>query len=323
MKKSLLALIVLTSIAAVQATPVPMAQEKVPFREVWGYLMKGEEKNLRGSEPFTDICYFSAAVSGTGKLAGDAAPPAVALGRDRKVRFHLVISELSNYSLMHFVLNPALPVRAALIEDIAKASIKYDGVQIDFECVFPSDAPWFHGFLRDLKKRLPDKILSVAVPARRTRAADAYEYPVIAGIADRVVVMAYDQHWSTSRPGPVASKSWAAEVARNALEHIPRGKLIMGLPLYGRAWQERRHDRALRHSHVEEILGRHKLTPKEDEENGMSFEYDESVRVIAYFESVNSILVKLRLYASLGVDSVSFWRIGQENAELWNRITAQ
>ncbi len=314
--------VLISLFTAVPSPGDPPITDPVPFREVWGYLMKGEEDKVRGTEPFTDICYFNAGINGKGELIGVAPPPSIKMEGNRRVRYHLVICELSNYSLTHFVLNPKLPVRRRLIADIARAAGGFDGVQIDFESVYPADARNFHRFLRDLKRRLPKKVLSVAVPPRRQRSADAYDYRAVSRVADRVVVMAYDQHWSTSRPGPVASKEWAEEVARNAMAHIPKAKLIMGLPLYGRAWQERRLDRALRYSQVEELMESRKIVPREDGENGLVFEYDENIRVIAYFESVSSILAKLRLYSSLGIDSVSFWRIGQENGELWTRITA-
>ncbi len=297
--------------------------ESVLFRETWGYLMKGEEKYLTGKEPFTDICYFSATIDNSGNLIGDITPPVLSINGEIPFRLHLVISELNNYSRMHYVLKPKSSARKKLIADITQAAKRYDGVQIDFESV-PSDDGWhFQLFLRDLKKRMPKKIISVALPARRSTVNDAYNYPAIARIVDRVIIMAYDQHYSTSKPGPVAAKSWSRAVAEFSISKIPPKKLIMGLPLYGRAWQEKRYDKALRFSHIENIIANYNIIKSEDDEYGMRFEFEVPVRVIGYYETAASVMAKLKMYASLGITGVSFWRIGQEDKTLWEQIWLQ
>jgi spore germination protein YaaH len=315
----ILSIIVSSKLSAQQS----QQPDAVLFREVWGYLMKGEENNLRGTEPFTDICYFSATFDSKGNLVGEVTPPALAINGEMPFRMHLVISELTNYSRTHYVLHPKLSARKTLIRDIVQASRYYDGIQIDFESIPAEDARHFYIFLKDLKKRLPKKTLSVAILARRSKSNDAYDYAAISRVADRIIIMAYDQHYSTSKPGPVASKSWAESVARYAISAVPRHKLIMGLPLYGRTWQEKRFDRALRFSNLEELIEHFKIHPTEDEENGLRFEFEAPVRVIGYYESITSIMAKLRLYASLGITTVSFWRVGQEDKTLWERIWVQ
>ncbi len=140
------------------------------FDEVWGYLMKGEERELSGAEPLTDICYFSIPVSSKGLLSIPPAPPSLSGGLRARSRVHIVITELSNPALTHFCLNPELPYRKRLVDDIVRAAARYDGVQIDFESVPTDDARNFLGFLGDIRKSLPTgKILSVALPARRNR----------------------------------------------------------------------------------------------------------------------------------------------------------
>ena len=61
------------------------------------------------------------------------------------------------------------------------------------------------------KKALPPgKIFSVAVMARwaehkQKNPSDAFDYPFIGMIADRVIVMAYDEHYRGGGPGPIIS----------------------------------------------------------------------------------------------------------------------
>ncbi len=295
-------------------------EKPVAFREVWAYLMQGEEKELMGSEPLTDICYFSVRMDRSGNLTGPKTPPDIM--KNRAVRWHLVIAELTNSMLIGTCINSTLPFRDNLLRDIVAYSGPYSGVQIDFEAVIPADREHFISFLGDLKTRLgPSKTLSVALPARLKRVSDAYEYAAIAAVADRIIIMAYDQYWSTGPPGPVAALSWCRQVVAYAKSQVPGGKLIMGVPLYGRAWQEVQHARALRDSHVREIIERKRPKVVMDPEKGPSMVYTESVRVCVYFNTLQSLTEKTRLYSSEGAFGVAFWRIGQGDPRFWNYIT--
>ena len=94
----------------------------------------------------------------------------------------------------------------------------------------------------------------------------------------------------------------------------------MGLPLYGRAWQDKRLARALRFSHVQDLVAEKEPEATYTAEKGSTFEYAESVVVTVYFEDARSLLAKLRLYESRAVGAVSFWRIGQGPPQLWSSI---
>ena len=84
-------------------------------------------------------------------------------------------------------------------------------------------------------------MLSVAVFAKTTNAGTdprnvAQDYAAIGRAADQVRLMAYDYHWASSAPGPVAPISWVRDVLRYAKTQIPASKIILGVPLYGYDW---------------------------------------------------------------------------------------
>ena len=291
------------------------------FREIWAYLMPGEEKGLAGTEPITDLCVFGASLTKDGRIAARIARPAVTLRGGAQPSIHLVIADLSNQALMHFALDSRYGVTPLLVDDICRVSENFDGVQIDFEAVSPDDAEAFFDFLKVLKSRLPaGKTLSVAVPARTKRTSDAYDYSRIAPIVDRMIVMAYDEHWSTSAPGPVASLPWCAKIADFAKSTVGIGKLIMGLPLYGRAWQDKSLARALRFENVQSLVLEKNSATDYTPELGAWFEYSETVVVSVFYDDVRSIMDKLLLYRDRYITAVSFWRIGQGPPQLWDSI---
>ncbi len=294
---------------------------QISFREVWGYLMRGEEKYFIKDAPITDIFYFSTSVNEKGRINTSVNPPFSPVFAGGRKRIHLVISDLDNPLRMHLCLNKRYGVRSELLKDIYEVSQKFDGIQIDFEAIEKKDGASFITFLRDLKKILPrGKILSVAVPPKRMYTDDPYNYAVISRIADRVLVMAYDQHWSTSKPGPVASLSWCREVAAYASGIIPKQKLVIGLPLYGREWRDKGYSRSLRWKQVNALMERDDAVIEYSVDEGFKVMYDEKMKSTLYFDDIKATRQKLAMYSGYTA-GVGFWRLGMENENLWNIIS--
>jgi len=291
--------------------------EEAGFSEVWAYLMAGEEQYLDPSFPITDVCYFCVGISSEGKLGGvpDRARIAAFPGR-----VHLVVAEVGNYALTNFCLDPEYPLRDRLVMDIAKAAESYDGVQIDFEAVNSASADRFFYFLCLLKQCLGGKLLSVALPARLDASQDRLGYERIGQVADRVVIMAYDEHWSTSEPGPVASLEWCGKAAAYASSQVGAEKLVMGLPFYGRAWADKALSRAYKFPALRDILAEKGIEEVSRLDDIPFVEYSESVNVKLFFDDAASIAARLGVYRAASVRNVSFWRLGQEDPAVWGRL---
>jgi spore germination protein YaaH len=132
--------------------------------------------------------------------------------------------------------------------------------------------------------------------------------------------MAYDEHWSTSAPGPIASMGWCQRVARYSLETIGAEKLVMGLPFYGRSWGNTNVNRAHVYSGIEDII-REQNIREIGRENGIpTFKYEIPLAVTVYYEDAYSLSARLEMYKKMGVGAVGFWRLGQETAAFWSVI---
>lgn len=291
--------------------------DALAFREVWAYLMTGEESYLQPSQPLTDLCLFSAEINAYGELVGVPDIQKVAAFKGRK---HLVVAEIGSYTLTHFCLDPAFPIRDRLLSDILLASTKFDGVQIDFETIPVRDRDNFIAFLGLLKAGLGQKTLSVAMPARVSEAGDAPSYASVAAIADRVIVMAYDEHWSTSEAGPVASMDWCNRVATYAQSKMGTDRLVMGLPFYGRAWGDIRVGRAYKYAGIQSLIADKQVGVLFREQDVPWFQYQELVTVRVYYDDVASLAHRMGLYRAANVGAVAFWRLGQEDPAVWSLI---
>lgn len=174
-----------------------------------------------------------------------------------------------------------------------------------------------------IKTGIGEKVLSIAIPARKKlRKEDPYEYTKLAKIADRIIVMAYDEHWSTSKPGPVASLPWCKEVGKYAKKTIGSEKLVMGLPFYGRAWGNVSTSKAYKFPTLMQLIKNIDIKSEDikREKSVNCFEYDQTVHVKVFFDDVISTIERIKTYRREKVDKIAFWRLGQEDTEIWNHL---
>jgi spore germination protein YaaH len=285
------------------------------FREIWGYVVAGQEAALTRDLPITDVGYFGAEVNMYGTLS--SVPRRQNLS-NFSGRVHLVVTSGSN-ALTYFALMPGSHQRRALIADLIAETRNFDGLNIDFENIPPRSGEAFLSFLRELRAGLPDKVFSVALYARtRPIANDVYDYEKIRPYVDRIFVMAYDEHWGGSRPGPISSITWCRRVAEHSLRVIGPEKLVMGIPFYGRAWVDHNHHRAHTYPNIQRLIDTHNVTEIRRENGTPTFRYNPTISVTVFYEDEYSISARFEMYKAMGVNAIGFWRIGQETPRVWD-----
>lgn len=146
--------------------------------------------------------------------------------------------------------NPAR--RATVVQTMVNlvASRGYDGLDLDLEGFAYSDPrttwattrPNWVAFVAALSAQLHarGKVLFVTIPPTydSNRASTSgywvYDYAGIARHVDRVRLMGYD--YSVGSPGPIAPYDWVKRIVAYAVTQIPAGKVVLGIPTYGRDW---------------------------------------------------------------------------------------
>jgi cellulose synthase/poly-beta-1,6-N-acetylglucosamine synthase-like glycosyltransferase/spore germination protein YaaH len=136
-----------------------------------------------------------------------------------------------------FLTNPFIQRRVILQLENWILTNHFQGINIDFENLDPADYPLLIPFLQRLKTEFAPRHLIVSADLE---APKPLNWRAVSAVCDFVVVMAYDEHSSTSKPGPISSINWFRQVLLRAVTNIPREKLVLGLANYAYDWQENR-----------------------------------------------------------------------------------
>ena len=133
-----------------------------------------------------------------------------------------------------FLLNPG--ARAAMIATLVANAQKrgYAGYVFDFEELSPVGQRLYPGFIAQARAAL--KPLGREVWVTWLFADDDYPIKKLQDAADAVVLMAYDQHWGTGEPGPVAAQDWFETTLAKRMETLDPAKTILALGAHGYDW---------------------------------------------------------------------------------------
>ena len=123
---------------------------------------------------------------------------------------------------------------------------KFKGINLDFENMYMKDRDMYAELVRELSCTLrANGIISsvdVNVPDGSENWSLCYDSKAISDIADYTIVMAYDQHGSSSKKaGSVASLDWVELNLQKMIERdgIDSNRLVLGVPFYSRFWRVR------------------------------------------------------------------------------------
>lgn len=221
--------------------------------------------------------------------------------------------------------------RARLIDGLITSAkgLGIDGINIDFEQLTPETGEHFVQFLRELSIpcRKNGIVLSVDnyVPMGNT---DYYNRTEQGIVADYVIVMGYDEHWSGSEEaGSVASIDYVEHGIQKTVEEVPSHKVINGIPLYTRVWKTQGSEvssDAVDMGSAEAFLSRHGVQAVWDEatcQNYGEFEQDGALYQV-WLEDEQSIEVKLNVMRNYDLAGVAAWKLTLEKPAVWNVIDA-
>jgi spore germination protein len=221
------------------------------------------------------------------------------------------------------------------VNDIVALVIRenYAGIDIDYEDLHGTDRAVFSTFVTNLGDALhaKNKILSVAVFAKTTDAGEdqrnvAQDYAAIGAAVDEVRLMAYDYHWATSPPGPVAPITWVRDVLTYAKTQIPAEKIVLGVPVAGFDWVTGGADSQGEPVSWLQCFGRthaYNATLEYDRlSQSPSFRYTDAQGRPheVWFENAESTKAKLEAAKGAGIRGVYLWMFGDEDDRTWTTL---
>lgn len=221
----------------------------------------------------------------------------------------------------------------------------YYGIQLDFENIAFGDRDALTALLRETARVFDPEgyKLSIATvhksseyPGRGDYAywiynnwRGAYDLAAIAKLVEFISVMAYDQHTGHTTPGPVAGFPWVEECLEYSLKVVPKEKVSLGIPLYGRRWYAGVRDKEARMaiasvnaSEAADLAAQMKITPQWDAvERAPWFHfYRDGVREYVFYNDARSFRERYELARKNGLHSFSSWVLGAEDPEIWSAL---
>ncbi|WP_294319884.1 glycosyltransferase [uncultured Sphingomonas sp.] len=213
--------------------------------------------------------------------------------------------------------------RAALVAQLAGYVQAHHaaGLVMDYESLPAAAVARYPAFLAQLHAALPKgAILAVTAPA----GDPDWRLNGIARTTDRVILMAYDEHWESGTPGPIASQPWFIAQVEQAIRQVGRDKLVVALGSYAYDW----HDGGADALSIEEAwLAAHDSSAQigfDRSSGNAGFTYDDErgSRHQVWMLDAATSWNELAALRRMGLDDVALWRLGSEDAGIWNDLAA-
>ena len=228
--------------------------------------------------------------------------------------------------------------RETMIENLMDLVEEYnlDGVNVDFENMNESDKDVYSRFLIELAPRLKKigKTLSVDVtaPDGSETWSLCFDRNTIANVADYIVFMAYDQYGTSSNEaGTTAGYNWVEANIKKFLgqEDVDPEKIILGIPLYMRLWEEEEDGTAkpevVNMKDMFDVLPENQVATWDEELKQYYVEYEEDGKKYKmWIENEKSVGEKINLANQYNLAGIAFWEKDREtNDEFWTFVKEQ
>ncbi len=218
-----------------------------------------------------------------------------------------------------------------LIDTVKEYNI--DGINVDFEVIGSKSAPHYIQFLRELSVECRKEGIVMSVDTYVPMPFNEFFRRDIQGkVADYVVIMAYDEHYSGSEEsGSVSSISWVTNAVKGTISQVDPQKVIIGIPFYTRLWEEKRNSdgsieivsvKSLSMTTANETLEKNSAAIVFNEETGQDYaQYEKNGNVYRmWLENAKSIKLKLEAIKEGNCIGVASWRAGYETPDIWQVI---
>ena len=297
------------------------------------------QREIQALLPYlTYLTPFTYGITSQGKLIppDDSTLISTALQSGTAPLLHLsTLAEEGGFSneLASLVLND-MAVQDALIDNLEETVLErgYQGLDVDFEFVFPQDAGAYADFLGRLTAHFnPMGYPVIAALAPKTSADqkgqlyEGHNYRAIGEAVNRAFLMTYEWGYTYGPPMAVAPLPNVQQVVEYALTEIPAEKLWLGIPSYGYDWplpfrQGESRAASLSPQYAVELAGRYGVAIQYDARaQAPWFRYidPEGIEHEVWFEAARSIRATLELIPEYGLSGAGYWNLMRPFPQNW------
>jgi spore germination protein YaaH len=201
------------------------------------------------------------------------------------------------------------------------AALHYAGLVLDFESLERADRQSLLHVIKAIADSAHARHVStivVAIPA-----TDTVVYPAkpLVAVADLVMPMLYDQHWSTSPPGAISEPDWVKSALAVRIAEVGASRIVAALPLYGYRWSLKTKSAAEDVTFAEAKRGAAQA--------GVQLVRDSKSNTLhgakpgeweIWVTDAELLSTLMRQTKDAGVTRIALWRIGQEDPAIWRTI---
>jgi spore germination protein YaaH len=286
-------------------------------------------------------------VDGNGLVWGGPDADVLKTAADHHVPVMPIVALMVQADLHKLFTTPAAQIAFvhSLVEECKKQG--YSGFQIDFENVNWIDRDLLSSLVAETAVALHKESLLLTIatvpnapgsPGKSSYShwlyanwRGAYDLKALAQSADLICLMTYDQNTRWTAPGPVAGYLWTVENLEYALESVPRGKLSLGIPLYGYHWfagdpgkDEKPNPTAeyIGQQDVDQYLAAYHPPVEWDsaDRTAWFYFYRDDTREWVFYTDKHGFQERLNLVRDRGLQGFCSWVLGTEDPQIWSLL---
>ncbi len=203
-----------------------------------------------------------------------------------------------------------------------------DGINLDFESIKQDEAVHYTQLVRELSIACRKNGLVFSIDDPVPTFSSYYNRRVQGQVADYVIIMGYDEHFSGSeKAGSNASLSFVETGIQDTLKEVPASKVISAMPFYTRLWIESYENgslecQTLSMSDANAYAEEKQMEIYWDAEAGQNvaqLDTEQNLQKM-WLEDEQSLTEKLKLIDTYQLAGGAFWKLGFENKTIWSVI---
>jgi spore germination protein len=274
------------------------------------------------------------AAAGDGRLVPDIDDQALATARSMGLQVEPLLTnqDFSANSARQLFASVAASqgLASALVIEARKRG--YAGYQLDFEGLGYGDRDQLTRLSQRLSERLTAaglKYSTAVIPQKQTSASGlaqlfshsgVYDFAALSHNASSTSLMAYDQHTSSTEPGPVAGLDWVQQVATASSLGLDRSRIFLGVPLYYRDWPLRGTPTAGGYGDaIAAAVGGNGTISWDFAAQSPLVQYGApGEEHVTWLEDRTSLAAKAQVAKRMGFSGIAAWRLGLEDPAFWD-----